>query len=176
VESAEIQSLLRESQTRVKSMALVHEELYQSEDFSRVDFADYIRRLTTNLFHTYQTGPVPISLLVDVQELFLTVDTAIPCGLIINELVSNALKHAFRGREGGTVTIQLQSDGVLYLLRVSDDGIGLPPEIDPATTESLGLQLVSTLSHQLGGTLAVIRDRGTRFEIQFVEQQQRRNN
>ena len=107
-------------------MALVHEELYQSEDFSRVDFADYIRRLTTNLFHTYQTGPVPISLLVDVQELFLTVDTAIPCGLIINELVSNALKHAFRDREGGTVTIQLQSDGALYVLTVSDDGIGLP--------------------------------------------------
>jgi PAS domain S-box-containing protein len=174
VESLEIQSLLRESQTRVKSMALVHEELYQSEDFSRVDFADYIRRLTTNLFHTYQTGPIPISLLVDVQELFLTVDTAIPCGLIINELVSNALKHAFRDREGGTVTIQLQSDGALYVLTVSDDGIGLPIGIDPETTESLGLQLVSTLTHQLGGSLAVVRDQGTRFEVQFVEQQQRR--
>jgi PAS domain S-box-containing protein len=174
VESPEIQSLLRESQTRVKSMALVHEELYQSEDFSRVDFADYIRRLTSNLFHTYQTGPIPISLLVDVQELFLTVDTAVPCGLIINELVSNALKHAFRNREGGTVTIRLQSDGAFYVLTVSDDGIGLPPGIDPATTESLGLQLVSTLTHQLGGTLSVTRDQGTRFEVQFVEQQQRR--
>lgn len=173
-ESVEIQAILQESQTRVKSMALVHEELYQSDDFARVDFADYIRRLTTNLFRTYQTTPAAVSLLVDVQELFLPVDTAVPCGLIINELVSNALKHAFRDGQGGTVTIQLQSDGALYVLSVSDDGIGLPAGLDPETTETLGLQLVSTLTHQLGGTLAVVRNGGTRFEVQFVDQQQRK--
>jgi PAS domain S-box-containing protein len=165
----EMQSVLRESQTRVKSMALVHEELYQSDNFSRVDFADYIQRLATNLFHTYQTGPVAISLVVDVQELFLTVDAAIPCGLVVNELVSNALKHAFPDSREGTVTIHLRSDGPSYVLRVSDDGVGLPDDVDPATTESLGLQLVDTLTRQLGGTLAIRRGDGTQFEITFAD-------
>jgi two-component sensor histidine kinase len=155
-------------------MALVHEELYQSEDFSRVDFADYIRRLTANLFHTYQTGPVAVSLRVDVKNVYLTVDTAIPCGLIINELVSNALKHAFHGRAEGSITIRLQRDGAAHVLTVSDDGVGLPPDVDPWTTETLGLQLVSTLTRQLGGSLAVIREKGTQFELRFVEQLQRR--
>ena len=164
-----MQSVLRESQTRVKSMALVHEELYQSENFSRVDFADYIRRLSTNLFHTYQTGPVAVSLVVDVQELFLTVDTAIPCGLVVNELVSNALKHAFPDGREGTVTIQLRADGPVYVLAVSDDGIGLPEDVDPSTTESLGLQLVDTLTRQLGGTLRIHRGNGTQFEIAFAD-------
>jgi len=170
IPNQDIQAILKESQTRVKSMALVHEELYQSEDLSRIDFADYIRRLTTNLFHTYQTGPVHISLLVDIEEVFLTVDTAIPCGLIVNELVSNALKHAFRGRQGGTVTIRLQRDEADFLLTVRDDGVGLAGDIDPAVTETLGLQLVTTLTRQLGGKLSVFRDEGTRFEIRFVEQ------
>ncbi len=170
IPNEEIQAILKESQTRVKSMALVHEELYQSEDLSRVDFADYIRRLTTNLFHTYRTGPVPVSLLVDVEEVYLTVDTAIPCGLMINELVSNALKHAFRGGEGSTVTIRLQRDNTEFLLTVQDNGVGLPPEVDPATTETLGLQLVSTLTRQIGGILTVCRDHGTRFEVRFEEQ------
>lgn len=174
IPGAEIQAILKESQTRVKSMALVHEELYQSEDFSRVDFADYIRRLTANLFHTYQTGPVAVSLAVDVEKVYLTVDTAIPCGLIINELVSNALKHAFAGREEGSVTIRLQRDGATHILTVRDDGVGLPSEIDPWTTETLGLQLVSTLTRQLGGALAVTREHGTSFEVRFVEQLQQR--
>lgn len=174
IPGAEIQAILKESQTRVKSMALVHEELYQSEDFSRVDFADYIRRLTSNLFHTYQTGPVVVSLRVDVEKVYLTVDTAIPCGLIINELVSNALKHAFHGRAEGSITIRLQRDGAAHVLTVSDDGVGLPLEVDPRTTETLGLQLVSTLTRQLGGSLAVTREKGTQFELRFVEQLQRR--
>jgi PAS domain S-box-containing protein len=170
IPNLEIQAILKESQTRVKSMALVHEELYQSEDLSRIDFADYIRRLTSNLFHTYQTGPVPISLLVEIEEVFLTVDTAIPCGLIVNELVSNALKHAFRGRQGGTVTIRLQREEADFLLTVRDDGVGLAEDIDPAVTETLGLQLVTTLTRQLGGKLLISREEGTRFDIRFVEQ------
>lgn len=174
IPNTEIQAILKESQTRVRSMALVHEELYQSEDFSRVDFADYIRRLTSNLFHTYQTGPVPISLAVDVEDVYLTVDAAIPCGLIINELVSNALKHAFHGREGGVITISLQHNGPMFSLTVSDNGTGLPLSVDPATAETLGLQLVSTLTRQLGGVLVVYREEGTRFEVQFVEQLQQR--
>ena len=165
----EMQSVLRESQTRVKSMALVHEELYQSDNFSRVDFADYIQRLSTNLFHTYQTGPVAISLVVDVQELFLTVDAAIPCGLVVNELVSNALKHAFPDGREGTVTIRLRAEGPVYVLAVSDDGVGLPEDVDPSTTESLGLQLVDTLTRQLGGSLRIRRGNGTQFEIAFAD-------
>jgi PAS domain S-box-containing protein len=174
IPNTEIQAILKESQTRVKSMALVHEELYQSEDFSRVDFADYIRRLTSNLFRTYQTGPVPISLVVDVEDVYLTVDAAIPCGLIINELVSNALKHAFHGREEGIIKIHLQRTGSMYSLMISDNGIGLPLSVDPATAETLGLQLVSTLTRQLGGVLSLYREEGTRFDVQFAEQLQQR--
>ncbi len=164
-------NILKESQTRVKSMALVHEELYQSDDFSRIDFADYAHRLTTSLFHTYRPEVTPIALAVDVEEIFLTVDTAIPCGLIINELVSNALKYAFRGRERGRVDIRLVREGGEYRLTIADDGIGLPGNIDPETTETLGLQLVSTLTRQLGGTLAVRRGGGTQFTVAFVEQE-----
>jgi two-component sensor histidine kinase len=108
---------------------------------------------------------------VDVENVFLTVDTAIPCGLVINELVTNALKYAFRGREHGSVNIRLAREGTGYLLTVADDGIGLPGGIDPDTAESLGLQLVNTLTRQLGGTLAVTRDNGTRFTLAFVEQE-----
>jgi PAS domain S-box-containing protein len=164
-------NILKESQTRVKSMALVHEALYQSDDFSRIDFADYVHRLTTSLFHSYRPDATPIVLAVDVEEIFLTVDTAIPCGLIINELVSNALKYAFHGRERGRVDIRLARDGEHYRLTVADDGIGLPGDIDPETTESLGLQLVNTLTRQLGGTLAVTRGDGTEFTVGFVEQE-----
>jgi PAS domain S-box-containing protein len=163
--------ILKESQTRVKSMALVHEELYQSDDFSRIDFADYAHRLTTSLFHTYRPETTPITLAVDVEEIFLTVDTAIPCGLIINELVSNALKYAFHGRESGRVVIRLARDGEEYRLTIADDGIGLPGNIDPETAESLGLQLVNTLTRQLGGTLTVTRGGGTQFTVAFVEQE-----
>jgi len=169
--SDDMASILKESQTRVKSMALVHEELYQSDDFSRIDFADYTHRLTTSLFHTYRTDTTPITLAVDVENVFLTVDTAIPCGLVINELVTNALKYAFRGRESGNVHIRLAREGEGYLLSVADDGIGLPGGIDPDTAESLGLQLVNTLTRQLGGTLAVTRDNGTQFTLAFVEQE-----
>ena len=169
--SDDMANILRESQTRVKSMALVHEELYQSDDFSRIDFADYAHRLTTSLFHTYRTDTTPIMLAVDVEDVFLTVDTAIPCGLIINELVTNALKYAFRGRERGRVDIRLAREGENHRLTIADDGIGLPGNIDPETAESLGLQLVNTLTRQLGGTLTVTRSGGTQFTVTFIEQE-----
>jgi PAS domain S-box-containing protein len=169
--SADMADILKESQTRVKSMALVHEELYQSDDFSRIDFADYVHRLTTSLFHTYRSDTTPVLLAVDVEDVFLTVDTAIPCGLIINELVTNALKYAFRGRVRGRVDIRLAREGEEYRLTIADDGIGLSENINPETAESLGLQLVNTLTRQLGGTLTVIRGDGTRFTVAFVEQE-----
>lgn len=162
--------LLKESQHRIKSMALIHEKLYQSDDLSRVDFEEYVRSLAAYLFRSYQTESRVITLDVKVENVLLGVDTAIPCGLIINELVSNALKHAFLGRERGRIRIELRPDAGdpgRSILIVTDDGVGCPPGLDIRRTESLGLQLVTTLADQLGGTLTCRSEAGTEFTMAF---------
>jgi two-component sensor histidine kinase len=150
-------------------MALIHERLYRSEDFSRVDFAQYVNGLTTSLVRSYATDSRSFNLRVDVQDVSLGVDVAIPCGLIINELVSNCLKHAFPQGRQGEVAVTLRRDGEEYLLRVEDDGVGLPGDIDLKKVESLGLQLVETLSTQIGASVTVTSapERGTAFAISF---------
>ncbi|MDN7023884.1 PAS domain S-box protein [Methanoculleus sp. FWC-SCC1] len=167
----EIVDALRESEMRVKSMALVHETLYQSADFARIYAAEYVRMLVGELVASY-TLSADIDLQVDVEDLSLELDAAIPCGLIINELVSNALKHAFRGRKKGTLEVGMHRivDGRI-VLSVRDDGVGLPEDLDPLAprSESLGLELVTILSRQLGGTLTCERKAGTSFEIAFPE-------
>ena len=163
-------SMLRESQNRVKSMALVHERLYQSEDLARINFADYIRNLGAHLFHSYGLDPGKVSMNLDIEEIYLSIEIAIPCGLIINELVSNALKHAFPMERAGEITIHFSKDREMtYTLIISDNGIGLPDDIELASTESMGLHLVNTLTRQLDATLTVERTDGTLYEIQFKE-------
>lgn len=158
----------RESQDRIRSMALIHEKLYQARDISRVDFAEYVRSLTAYLSRSYMTCP-GVKIIVDIDRVALDIDKAIPCGLIINELVSNSLKYAFRDRLAGEIRVSLsQSDGV-YTLVVSDDGAGMPPGLDFRNTTSLGLQLVNTLVNQLEGTIKLDVTRGTRFKITFAE-------
>lgn len=162
--------MLRDSQNRIRSMALVHEKLYQTQDLARVDFAGYLQNLTAFLFHAYQVDAAEIVLQVSADSAVrLGIDAAIPCGLIVNELVSNALKHAFPHKRPGKVWIALtrQADQRLQLV-VGDDGVGLPPDLDIRNTTSLGLQLVNTLTDQLEGTLTVARERGTVFEITFA--------
>ncbi len=163
--------VLRESQNRIKSMALIHEELYQSQDLGRVDFGEYVRHLTTHLFRAYQVNPGLIALHVSVsKDVKLGIDTAIPCGLIVNELVSNAFKHAFAGGRSGEVKVELERNGGRQLiLRVSDNGAGFPAGVDFRNTESLGLQLVTTLVDQLDGTIELDQEGGARFKITFME-------
>ncbi len=150
-------------------MALVHEELYRARDLARVDLASYVRRLSSSLFRVYKAPDAEIGLHLDVRDVFLSVDAAIPCGLIINELVSNSLKYAFRKSGRGSVAIRMSRSGEEYELIVSDDGEGLPPYLNVETTESLGLQLVTTLVKQLRGTLEVGRKKGVTFTIRFPE-------
>lgn len=161
---------LRDSRQRVKSMALIHEKLYQSENFSRVNFAEYTRSLADFLFRSYNVCPGNIRLDLQVEDLAINIDRAIPCGLIINELVSNSLKHAFPGDRRGVISIRMGRRSDRYELTVSDDGIGFPPEIDYRDTKSLGMQLISTLAAQLEGTVELDAGSGTRFTISFPAQ------
>jgi PAS domain S-box-containing protein len=160
--------VFKEGQGRVRSMALIHEKLYQSADLARVDFSEYIRNLAAYLFRSYEVNAGAVTLNVEAEDVLLGVDTAIPCGLIINELVSNSLKHAFPGATRGAINITLRPDGGERLtLCVSDDGVGLPEGFDLLDTPSLGLQLVNTLARQLGGEVEVGDGAGARFSITF---------
>jgi PAS domain S-box-containing protein len=158
----------RESQDRIQSMALVHEKLYQTEDFSLIDFQGYIESLTNHLYRSYVTFPEHISLSVEAGNVTLGIDEAIPCGLIINELVSNSLKYAFPEGRHGKITISFQpEDPDRVVLTVSDTGIGLPDGLDFTHTETLGLQLVNMLVKQLKGVITVRNDHGATFVIKL---------
>jgi PAS domain S-box-containing protein len=157
----------QESRDRIKTMALVHEKLYQSDDLASVDFGPYVERLAANLFRSYAGSGGRVSLRVEVKDVFLDADRAIPCGLIVNELVTNALKYAFPDGRNGNVTVAMHHDDDQYLLIVSDDGIGMRADFDLAETESLGLQLVNMLSNQLGGKVSMDVSQGTRFTVTF---------
>jgi PAS domain S-box-containing protein len=159
--------IFRESQNRVKTMALIHTKLYQSSDLARIDFADYIRKLAADLIASYRLEPDSVTLVLDVKNVYFDVNVGIPCGLIINELLSNTLKHAFPDERKGEVCISLQPDDEKITLTVSDNGIGFPDNIDFRNTESLGLQLVTALVEQLGGTISLTLDQGTKFTITF---------
>jgi two-component sensor histidine kinase len=150
-------------------MVLVHERLYQSPDLARIDFAEYIQSLANYLFRSYGVNTNAIKLKTNVHDVFLGVDTAIPCGLILNELVSNALKHAFPDGRAGEIRIELRADDGQLMLVVSDNGVGFPEDLGFRDTASLGLQLVSTLVDQLEGTIELDRSGGTTFKITFAE-------
>jgi len=158
--------ILRESQNRVKSMALIHEQLYGTTDLAKIDFGRYIQGLAANLFDAYGIEPTRIRLDVRAEDIFLGVDMAVPCGLIINELVSNALKHAFPSRNTGTIEIAVatRSGGRLEIV-VADDGIGLAVPYGDTEKRTLGLRLIDTLVAQLDGTVDIQTDHGTRFGI-----------
>jgi PAS domain S-box-containing protein len=161
--------ILKDSQSRVKSMALVHERMYRSHDLAQVDLAGYVEELAITLFRLYSIDPSAISLVVDVADVSLNIEAAVPCGLILNELIANSLKHAFLGGEGGQLRVELRPAGGQFVLTVSDNGIGLPQHVSMTQNAgSLGLQLVYTLAtHDLEGTIEVKRDQGTTFTITF---------
>jgi len=169
IQDSRTTEMFRDSQTRVTSMGLIHERLYQAEDLARIDFTDYIRDLANNLLYSYTADVTSVRLETHVDNVVLDIDRAIPCGLIINELVSNSLKHAFPKGGKGEIHIHLRENrsSGRFVLVVSDNGIGIPEEIDLENTPSLGLKLVNTLVRQLKGTVALDREGGTRFAIEF---------
>ena len=161
--------LFVESQNRVMAMAMIHEMLYQSEDLNHINFSNYIRDLVSNLFYSYGIKN-RISPIINVGPVSLNIETAIPCGLIISELVSNSLKYAYPDNAVGKVSISLKSLKNELELIVSDDGVGFPEEMDFNKTESsLGLKLVNSLIKQLDGSIELDRSQGTKFTIKFKE-------
>jgi two-component sensor histidine kinase len=162
-------NLLRDSQNRVRSMALVHEKLYQSNNLAQIDLRDYLQHLATTLFHSYSPQISNIELIFKIEALTLSIDQAIPCGLIANELISNALKHAFPNHRAGKVQIGLiQTSERAIQLYMENDGVDFPANLDFRQTESLGMQLILSLTRQLNGHLELTRlTPGTRFTIYF---------
>ena len=170
--STSMENTFKELSHRVQSMAMVHEKLYQSGDLARVDFADYVRSLLDYLWRAYGTASSGIRLVMDLEPVFLSIISAVPCGLILNELVTNAIKHAFSGRAEGEITVSLRGDANSRIcLRVSDNGIGLPEGFDWKQSPSLGLRLVRMLSGQLRAEAEASRGEGTEFAITFKEKQ-----
>ncbi len=159
----------RESQHRVKTISLVHEKLYQSDDIERVDFKEYLYSLSTYLFQSLGVNPGRITLHMHIDDLQVKIDSIIPCGLIINELMTNSLKHAFDETQQGKISIKGKKKAKGYVLTYHDNGCGLPIHINPQECETLGMQLITTLVAQLGGTLDICREQGTTFTISCSE-------
>jgi PAS domain S-box-containing protein len=180
IRDSEVLEAFRESQDRVISMALIHEELHRNEGLDKLNFSQYIKELADNLFLTYKLGNDGTRFNKDIEEnIFFNVDTAVPLGIIINELVSNSLKYAFQGRDRGEIRVKLHREedrecgiekrnSTAYVLSVSDNGVGIPKELDIENLDSLGLQLVTSLVEQLNGELELERNNGTEFTIRFT--------
>ena len=173
VEEKHIKQLFEESRRRIQSMALIHEQLYQSTDLSSVDLESYLSLLVRDLFGVYSLGNKGVILDLELESIQVDIDTAIPCGLIANELVSNALKHAFPEGRGGTLKVVLrQEEGGGYELRVEDDGVGLPPELDFQRAGPLGLKLATALVKQIKGEMEYTSEagQGTIFTVRVLSQ------
>ncbi len=160
----------KESRNRVRSMALIHENLYQSKDISQVDFGDYIKALTKGLMGGFSSRDSPVRISIDIDNIMLPVDSAVPCGLIVNELVTNCFKYAFTPSTPGEIGIAMRrTDNARLQLTVSDNGVGFPNDINFRNTESLGMQLVTTLAEQLDGIVTLQNGAGTTFTIDFPQ-------
>ncbi len=171
VQNPEVLGFLRDTQNRVRSMALLHETLYRSGNLARVSLPQYVKNVCTHVARSYASGAPGIRLRHEIADVSLDVDLAIPIGLIINELVSNAFKHAYPHRRKGEILVELLPAPEEQLrLRVSDSGVGVAPEVDPRRAETLGLLLVRNLARQLDGQMSVSGGNGTVFEIVFPAQ------
>ncbi|MCA1959682.1 MAG: hypothetical protein LDL33_02715 [Desulfomonile sp.] len=173
LEDDRMTAILKDSQSRIRSMALIHEQLYQSQDLARIDFYEYLGSLASAILASYSEKAGSVSLRMRVDRVYLGVGTALTCGLIVNELVSNSLKHAFPGDRKGEICVELhQEDHDTYKLIVSDNGQGLPEGLDYRSSKSLGLRLVTRLAEsQLNGTLAVRGGEGTEVVVAFRDQE-----
>jgi PAS domain S-box-containing protein len=168
VDDPSVLKLLLESQNRIRSMSLIHQTLYESKDFAFVDFGAFLDTLAPSLVSAYSVDPSLITLTVDASDVSLPIQAAVPCGLILNELISNALKHAFPPGRSGRIDVRLamHADNIM-MLSVSDDGVGIPADFDLTSSTTLGLQLVSLLTEQLRGELQVQRAGPTCFTLKI---------
>ncbi|MDE2430471.1 MAG: PAS domain S-box protein [Burkholderiales bacterium] len=163
-----VKGMLMDSQNRIQSMALIHQTLYQSNDFARVDFSGFLEALVPTIVASYGVDTKNLSLNIDAGAVFLPINSAIPCGLLINELVTNSLKHAFLDGQAGEISVilALQDNGNI-LLTVADTGVGIDENLDINNIETLGLRLVTLLSQQLNGELTIQRQKPTKFSLEF---------
>ena len=169
VDDVKLKDILEESQNRIRSMALIHENLYRNENLANIKFSNYVKSLSGNLARSYSDQYGRISLEFDLADVYLPLDTGIPCGLILNELISNSFKYAFEGKEKGIITIRLiaiKEDE--FNLEISDDGIGIPETMDWKNSKSLGMKIVTKLVEQIEGELTHDFSRGTKFNIHFT--------
>ncbi|MEN6554760.1 MAG: histidine kinase dimerization/phosphoacceptor domain -containing protein [Methanobacterium sp.] len=168
INDKEALGVFRESQNRARSMALIHEKLYRSDDLRKIDFGEYIRSLTIELFNSYRASQ-GIELNMDISNIDLDINTAVPLALIVNEIVTNSLKYAFPDKKTGNVSVRFAKNADEMQLIVEDNGIGFPGDLDFRNTNSLGMQLVTSLTDQIKGSIKLERDEGTKFIIDFKE-------
>jgi PAS domain S-box-containing protein len=161
--------IFNSSRSRVETMSLIHEKLYKSKDISDIDLGNYIKDLVTHILQAYKINHEEIKFEINSESIQLSIDTAIPCGLIINELINNTLKYAFPEGHKGAITINIKREGEEVILEIKDNGIGIPASFDITNSDSLGLQLVDTLIRQINGTVEIDSSMGTKFIIKFKE-------
>ena len=175
INDKQLLDIFQESRNRIKSMALIHEDLYQNNDLSKIDFNGYAQALTDRLVVSFGVDPDRIITSVNIDNIFLGINAAVPCGLILNELLTNSLKYAFpplynqnsgEGRDG-RICIDFHSENDKYFLTYSDDGVGLPEDLDFQNTKTMGLNLINGLVKQINGTIELNRSEGTVFKIIF---------
>ncbi|MBI1836948.1 MAG: PAS domain S-box protein [Flavobacteriia bacterium] len=172
VQDQKILDILQDSRNRIRSMAMIHESLYRTTNFSSINFSNYIYNISSNLLATYRINEENINFKSNLNSVDLILDQAIPCGLMVNELITNAIKYAFPNNLKGEIKISLEEKENTVYLRVEDDGIGLPKDFDIENLESLGLQLVVSLTEQLNGNIEILKEKGTKFLITFEKAKQ----
>ena len=168
ISDKEARDVFKESQNRARSMALIHEKLYRSDELKEINFGEYIKNLTAELFHSYQTSS-GIKLVMDIEDVDLDINTSVPLALIVNEIVTNSLKYAFPDKKTGNISVSFNKKCDELQLVVEDNGIGFPGDLDFKNTNSLGMQLVTSLTEQIKGNIKLKRDNGTKFIIDFKE-------
>jgi len=171
IEDPITKELFSQSQHRINSMAMIHEMLYQSSDFSKIDYKNYLNQLLDKLVSSFKGNNHQVQISIDVPEVFLNLDTAIPLGLLINEIITNALKHGLSDNEAGILSVKMQRlEASNFLLEIGDNGIGYPDNFKSKKHNSLGLRLIQQLTIQLNGTIEKVPNKaGTHYKLQFQE-------
>ena len=167
-DESQTRNILLESQNRIKSIALVHESLYQSANLENIDYSEYLRTVTRYLFESFNVNYDRITFRILGEKVFLNIDKAIPCSLILNEMISNSLKYAFPNERNGIIEIEIKRTADNYIITYTDNGVGLPADITLEHRGTLGLHLISGLVTQLNGSIELLRENGTTYIITFT--------